>query len=220
MSNELKKRIITSFLLIVSLLAIYVSTTLFLYFLIIVSLGAFIEFSLLSKAIFVKNYYKQFFSNICFLLYVLFFSFIFYLSSINADTKIFIFLCLLICAASDIGGLITGKVFKGPKLTKISPNKTVSGSLGSFVFSIVTAITLTFYLLPIYSISKVSTLAFFISLGCQVGDIFFSFLKRKAKVKNTSNILPGHGGILDRIDGILLGIPFGMISTSLIYSIS
>ena len=56
----------------------------------------------------------------------------------------------------------------------------------------------------------------FVSLGCQVGDIFFSFLKRKAKVKDTGNILPGHGGILDRIDGVLIGIPFGIISTALI----
>ncbi len=218
MTNEFKKRIITSILLIASLLVIFISTTLFLYFLIIVSIGAFIEFSFLSKAIFIKNPYKKFLTNVCFLIYVLFFSFIFYLSSTNIDTKIFIFVCLLICAASDIGGLIIGKVFKGPKLTKISPNKTVSGSIGSFIFSILIVIILTFYILPIYSISKMVTLAFFISLGCQVGDIFFSFLKRKAKVKNTSNILPGHGGILDRIDGILLGLPFGMFATSLIYS--
>ena len=60
-------------------------------------------------------------------------------------------------------------------------------------------------------------LALFISLGCQIGDIFFSYLKRKAKIKDTSNILPGHGGILDRVDGILLGLPFGVSVSILSY---
>ena len=54
-------------------------------------------------------------------------------------------------------------------------------------------------------------LGFFVSLSVQLGDLFFSFLKRKASLKNTGNILPGHGGVLDRIDGILLGIPIGLV---------
>ena len=111
--------------------------------------------------------------------------------------------------ASDIGGYLIGKSFKGPKLTKLSPNKTISGSLGSFIFSIV---LLSFLMLIENSFNfYIILLAFITSLGCQVGDIFFSFLKRKAKVKDTGNLLPGHGGILDRIDGILFGIPFGIL---------
>ena len=116
-----------------------------------------------------------------------------------------------ICIFSDVGGLLFGKVFKGKKLTKISPNKTVSGSIGSFLLSIV--------LVPIFNSlldSKFSNLhdlimiAILVSFFCQLGDLFFSYLKRKAKVKDTGYILPGHGGILDRIDGMLFAIPIGM----------
>jgi phosphatidate cytidylyltransferase len=110
---------------------------------------------------------------------------------------------------SDVGGLIVGKIFKGKKLTRISPNKTISGSIGSLIFSI--------FLIPFFydklsymNLSKVIFLTIMISLISQLGDLFISFLKRKAKVKDTSNILPGHGGILDRIDGIIFAIPFGV----------
>ena len=55
------------------------------------------------------------------------------------------------------------------------------------------------------------------SISCQLGDLFFSYLKRKAKVKDSGNFLPGHGGVLDRLDGILLGIPFGFLTLTLIF---
>ena len=126
-----------------------------------------------------------------------------------------------VCIFSDIGGLIFGKFFKGKKLTKISPNKTISGSIGSFVLSL--------SLVPIfYSFSQdkfnnfveIIMLTILVSFTCQLGDLFISFLKRKAKVKDTGNLLPGHGGILDRIDGILFAVPIGMmISTFLIPTI-
>tara|TARA_B100000787_G_C16127425_1_gene265673 strand:- start:286 stop:639 length:354 start_codon:yes stop_codon:yes gene_type:complete len=110
---------------------------------------------------------------------------------------------------SDIGGFIFGKIFKGKKLTKISPNKTISGSIGSLIFSML--------LIPFYyeSLFKESLLNIFlitiiISIVSQLGDLFISLLKRKAKVKDTSDILPGHGGILDRIDGIIFAIPIGI----------
>ena len=64
---------------------------------------------------------------------------------------------------------------------------------------------------------KIVIISLIISIACQLGDLFISYLKRKANVKDTGNILPGHGGILDRIDGILLGIPFGLISLVVIY---
>ena len=115
-----------------------------------------------------------------------------------------------ICILSDIGGYIFGNFFKGKKLTKISPNKTYSGMIGSFTLSVI------FFIFYSYSISFVDFKAIFlltilISLICQIGDLFISFLKRKAKIKDTGNILPGHGGVLDRIDGILFALPSGII---------
>ena len=111
---------------------------------------------------------------------------------------------------SDIGGIVFGKFFKGKKLTKISPNKTISGSIGSFV--------LPFLLIPFfhseligYESTTLIMITIFISLTTQLGDLFISYLKRKAKVKHTSNILPGHGGFLDRIDGIIFAIPAGIL---------
>ena len=120
------------------------------------------------------------------------------------------FSLLITCISSDIGGYIIGKNLKGPKITKISPNKTISGSIGSFVFSCLTFCGLFF--LMTNNINYIVVLTGIItSLACQIGDLFFSFLKRKAKKKDTGNILPGHGGILDRIDGILFGLPTGFI---------
>ena len=112
--------------------------------------------------------------------------------------------------ASDIGGYIFGNIFKGPKITKISPNKTISGSMGSLILSCIIFILFIFYTTNEFNIALLFT-GIFTSLFCQLGDLFFSFLKRKANIKDTGNFLPGHGGILDRIDGILLGVPAGFV---------
>ena len=141
-------------------------------------------------------------------LHLLIFSFYsFYELVINYDVLIPLFICI----STDIGGYFFGKIFKGPKLTKISPNKTISGAVGSFIFSI--------FLVPIFyfsfnnfnNIFNLIFISFTISFFCQLGDLLVSYLKRRAKVKDTSNILPGHGGLLDRIDGMLLAIPIGII---------
>ena len=115
---------------------------------------------------------------------------------------------------SDIGGLIIGKMFKGKKLSKISPNKTISGSLGSFIFSL---ILIPFFLkyFNSYNILMIILFTVIISLASQLGDLSISLLKRKAKVKNTSDLLPGHGGMLDRIDGIIFAIPTGLLIFSI-----
>ena len=109
-----------------------------------------------------------------------------------------------------MGGYIFGKIFKGPKLTKISPNKTYSGVVGSFLLSLVVGIIFLEYtnknLLEEYSI-KISFGILFISLVSQLGDLIISYFKRKAKLKDTGNILPGHGGLLDRVDGMIFVIP-------------
>ena len=118
------------------------------------------------------------------------------------------------CIASDVGGLIIGKIFKGPKLTNISPNKTISGALGSIFFSAIIMSMLFFYFTRSINVNLLGVCVF-TSIGCQLGDLFFSFLKRKAKIKDTGNTLPGHGGVLDRLDGIFLGVPIGFISINI-----
>ena len=123
--------------------------------------------------------------------------------------KIILYILLLGCVASDIGGYIFGKIIKGPKLTKISPNKTISGSIGSFIFSLI--LTPFFYKFFLsYDLLIFIILTMFVSFASQVGDLLVSLIKRKAKVKDTSDLLPGHGGILDRIDGILVALPIGL----------
>jgi len=113
---------------------------------------------------------------------------------------------LFICIATDIGGYVFGKIFKGPKLTKISPNKTYAGMIGSYIFSL---IFISFYFN--YTNYEVTIewifLIIFISSISQIGDIIISYFKRLSKLKNTGNFIPGHGGLLDRIDGMIFALP-------------
>ena len=140
-----------------------------------------------------------------------------YVGFTHESFKYLILYLFLICICSDIGGLIFGKIFKGKKLTKISPNKTISGSLGSFILSLI--LVPTFYSIinvKLVDLQDLILLAILVSFFCQIGDLFISLLKRKAKVKDTGKILPGHGGLLDRIDGMLFAIPIGMLLLQLI----
>tara|TARA_B100001057_G_C22489239_1_gene809562 strand:- start:166 stop:561 length:396 start_codon:yes stop_codon:yes gene_type:complete len=130
--------------------------------------------------------------------------------------KIILFSILLSCVASDIGGYIFGKILKGPKISKISPNKTISGTIGSIFFSSIVFVSLISFLTNNFKISLI-IVGIIISIASQIGDLFFSYLKRKAKVKDTGKFLPGHGGLLDRIDGILLGLPIGLIFTLIFF---
>ena len=127
-----------------------------------------------------------------------------------------LFAILLVCIFSDLGGFIFGKIFKGPKLTKISPKKTIAGAIGSLFFSSTLILILFYYLTDKINL-YVLIIGLITSIGSQIGDLFFSYLKRKSRLKDTGKFLPGHGGVLDRIDSILVGVPVGFLSIILIY---
>ena len=226
MTKELQKRIITSAILL-SLLIIINFSKLFGVGIFIAILFICIEFSeILSKLVgpgLIKHHrysshpeklnLKYLFLQILAIFYVLI---IFGGSSFEIHGKtgspvVFLFV-ISICFFSDIGGYVIGRTIGGKKLTKISPNKTVSGSIGSFLFSILALIL--FYNFDQYEYSfSISNILFclLISLVCQLGDLFISYLKRKAKIKDTGFILPGHGGLLDRVDGIIFAVPFAYL---------
>ena len=208
-SENLKKRIFTSFFLILLLYLMILFKPVFLYLLIIIGVFSIIEFTNIIKKI-NKNFLQKLFYNFFFIsLIFLSFTLFFVLSNVS-QFKLVLFTLLLTCIFSDIGGYIFGKIFKGPKITKISPNKTISGSLGSFLLSCLTFSSLFFLMTKNINFIIIST-GIITSFFCQIGDLFFSFLKRKAKQKDTGNLLPGHGGVLDRIDGILFAMPFGIL---------
>ena len=209
MKSELSKRINTGLFLFLLLILMFLSKIVYLFVSIVIFSLSFVEFTKLSKKFLKNKYIKNFALNCVFLIYIFFILLIFIFGLNDIHFKIILFIILLICISSDIGGILFGKIFKGPKLTKISPNKTLSGSIGSFILSILMSCFLLDYIFNTGFISNI-LLGFFVSLSVQLGDLFFSYLKRKSAIKNTGNILPGHGGILDRIDGILLGIPVGL----------
>jgi phosphatidate cytidylyltransferase len=214
MNLNLKKRIITSIFLISLLTAMFFYSFIMIISLIIIALIAWVEFYALISKIIKKDQIKYRFIRFLYktlsLLYLSALVYlIFLIESDHSNLKIYLLYSLMVAVMSDIGGLVVGKIIKGKKLTKISPNKTISGSTGSLIFSI--------FLIPFFYGNTVDQnllimflITIAISLVSQLGDLFISFLKRKAKVKDTSDILPGHGGILDRIDGIIFAIPLGI----------
>ena len=209
-SNNLKKRFYTSTILLTLVILILNFNFVLTYSLIILGVISILEFLNISKKIFKYTLSKVFYNSL-FIIYIIIFCFLFFSLSSIGGLKIILFILLFGCIASDIGGFIIGKLFKGPKLTKISPNKTYSGALGSIFFSVITISTLFSFYLENFNF-KIILISLITTIFCQLGDLIFSFLKRKAKIKDTGNILPGHGGILDRLDGILLGVPFGLMT--------
>ena len=213
-SDNLKKRLITSLALFILVILIFNSNFIMVYSLILILVFSILEFLNITKKT-IKKKFILFVSNAFFILYVFTICSAFIYFSNIISLKIIFFIILMGCIASDIGGFIFGKIFKGPKLTKISPKKTYAGAVGSLIFSmmIVSSFFILFFNLNNFYIIITG---FVISIFCQLGDLLFSFLKRKAKIKDTGNILPGHGGILDRLDGVLLGIPAGFVSLMMI----
>ena len=214
MNSDFKKRIITSIFLISLLIGMFFYSYIMIVSLIIIAIILWIEFYALISKIIKKNILKDKFFRFFYKTLSLFYLsglvyLIFSIESEYSNLKIYLLYSVLVAILSDIGGLVFGKIFKGKKLTKISPNKTISGSIGSFIFSIL--LIPFFYKVEInHSLPNILLITIIISLTSQLGDLFISFLKRKAKVKDTSDLLPGHGGVLDRMDGIIFAIPLGI----------
>ena len=207
--NNFKKRFLTSLFLLLLFFLIFKSYIILNYCLIVLGVLSILEFLNLSRKIF-KNKLGLILLNIFFIIYIFIFCFIFLMFFNNTLLKYTLSIILFGCIASDIGGFIFGKIFKGPKLTKLSPGKTYSGALGSIFLSLSTFSLIIFYYTKNFNYEFIIT-GIFISIACQFGDLFFSVLKRKAKLKDTGDILPGHGGILDRLDSILFGMPVGFL---------
>ena len=210
MSLNFKKRFYTSLVLLFFVFLIFNYKFFLTYFLIILGAMSILEFLQISKKIF-KNKLTLIPINLFFIVFIFTFCMIFFFFSNIIGLKILLLVILFGCIGSDLGGFIFGKIFKGPKLTSISPNKTYSGAIGSIIFATTIISSLFFFLLNSFNL-KIIIVGLMTSIFCQLGDLLFSFLKRKAKLKDTGNFLPGHGGILDRLDGILIGVPFGLIS--------
>tara|TARA_Y100000591_G_scaffold332993_1_gene372951 strand:- start:5400 stop:6035 length:636 start_codon:yes stop_codon:yes gene_type:complete len=210
MSLEFIKRILSSIILLpLTFFIIIKGSFLFITFIILCFFISIYEWNILSKE---KKYNKIGF------VFLLFSFFCIYNLRINSDDNYSFFLFIVvICISTDIGGYVFGKLFKGPKLTKLSPNKTFSGALGSFTLSIFSMFIFNYIFNEPNLTARLIILTIIISFISQLGDITISYFKRKSKLKDTGNIIPGHGGLLDRIDGMIFALPtsYIIISTNL-----
>ena len=201
-SNELQKRILSSIILFpIAIFFIFQGSIYLAFFLSLLFLVTGYEWINMCK----KNYFMKF-------LGIILLSFSFYSAFFIRDNYGFDFFLwiILICIFTDIGGYIFGNLLKGPKLTKISPKKTYAGVIGGFFFAVISGLSYAKFMNVEYIETTHVKFLFsvlLISLVSQIGDLIISYFKRKAKLKDTGNILPGHGGILDRIDGLIFVIP-------------
>tara|TARA_X000000368_G_C22868900_1_gene639992 strand:+ start:111 stop:764 length:654 start_codon:yes stop_codon:yes gene_type:complete len=207
MNKELLNRFISSIILIPLIIFIIIEGGIvFNIFILICFFLTLLEWRNMSKK---HNHYIP---GIFFLIFS-FFS-IYYLRNEFNREYVYLLFVLFICVSTDIGGYVIGKLIKGPKLSKISPKKTYSGMLGSFLFSII--FSYFFLNSPFLDYSKNMTLEILIfiiiiSAISQAGDLVISYFKRISKIKDTGKIIPGHGGILDRIDGMIFALPLSLI---------
>ena len=209
MIREFEKRLITSLILLpISIFFIIKGSIFFIFFLSILFLVTSYEWVLMIK----KN-------NIFRFLGIIFLFFSFYSAfEFGENYKDFLFI-ITVCIFTDIGGYVFGKIFKGPKLTKISPKKTYAGVFGGFIFSLCTGLIFWHFVNRGSKLPDEELIIFMfillISLISQIGDLIISFFKRKAKLKDTGKVLPGHGGLLDRIDGMIFVFPFCYLVTNI-----
>ena len=187
-SDNLKKRLITSLALFILVILIFNSNFIMVYSLILILVFSILEFLNITKKT-IKKKFILFVSNAFFILYVFTICSAFIYFSNIISLKIIFFIILMGCIASDIGGFIFGKIFKGPKLTKISPNKTYAGAVGSLIFSIM--IVSSFFIL-FFNLNNfyIIITGFVISIFCQLGDLLFSFLKRRGSMHDITRFLP------------------------------
>ena len=212
MKSEFQKRLISSVILIPTCFSLIIEgSILFNLFLFLCFSLTIVEWNKMSN----KKTYLQTFGYI-----FLFISFIcVYLLRNFFDEKISLFFflfVLVICISTDIGGYTFGKIFKGPRLTRISPNKTISGMFGSYILSIFSIIFFIYIYRVFFQFNlqlniEILFITILISSISQIGDILISYFKRLSKLKNSGNLIPGHGGILDRIDGMLFAFPFSFV---------
>jgi len=204
-SKNFIKRIISSVILIpLVFFFIFSETILFSFFIVICLVISIFEWLNITRKFFWKL------TGIVFLIFSFYATF--YLKNYLNYEYFYLLFVISLCIATDVGGYIFGKILKGPKLTTISPNKTYSGFFGAIILSFF--VSLIFYKYDYkFGISIQLNYNFFIlilliSIVSQIGDITISFFKRLAKISDTGNIIPGHGGLLDRIDGMIFAIPF------------
>ena len=204
MKNEFFKRLLSSIILIpIVFFFIIKGSLIFIFFISLCFLITSYEWHKMSQK---KPYYLP---GLLFLI-LSFYSTYVIRTDPNSSLEYFIII-LLICISTDVGGYIFGKIFKGPKLTKISPKKTYSGTIGGYLLSIIFLnlfFISSYYLYPKEMTSNIFIFILLISTVSQLGDIIISYFKRLSKIKDTGKIIPGHGGLLDRIDGMIFAFPF------------
>ena len=203
MNSEILKRIISSILLIpICIFVILQGSLIFSLFIFLTYLMSIYEWYKMSKGKVYKLFGFIFLTISFYSIYKIRFDF-------NEEYMHLLF-TLIICISTDIGGYTFGKILKGPRLTKISPNKTIAGFIGSYVFALISIYVFLnfaeFNFTNTYS--EFFLLVILISTVSQLGDLLVSFFKRLSKIKDTGKLIPGHGGILDRIDGMIFAIPF------------
>ena len=207
MSKELIQRIISSIILLPSIILIIIKGSY--YFNILIVLCFFIsifEWQEITK--------KKIFKFFGFFFIIFSFYSIYKLHNYTNDGYLYVLFVTMICVATDIGGFVFGKVFKGPKLTKLSPNKTYSGMIGSFILTIffIYLFSEKIFLKNSYNLTlEIIFFSILISFISQIGDISISYFKRLSNIKDTGKIIPGHGGLLDRIDGMVFAFPSSYI---------
>jgi phosphatidate cytidylyltransferase len=218
--SELLKRFISSVILFpIFIFLILDGSIFFILFILVCLIISFYEWNNLVK----KNDYIK---GIGFVFLIFSFYSIYELRTKFENNYLYLLIIFLICVTTDTGGYIFGRVFKGPKLTKISPNKTYSGMIGSYVLTLLSLIIFNNLFLEetfnlknnaIYNLLIFGTVVSFIS---QLGDLVISYFKRIYKIKDTGKIIPGHGGLLDRIDGMIFAFPiYYLINLTGLFSI-
>jgi len=206
MNQELIKRILSSIVLIpMALFFIIKGSFLFIFFISTCFCIISYEWHMMRKK---KSYY---FLGFLFLI----FSFVTiydlrFANYIIGKDYMWVLIILIVCVATDVGGYIFGKIFKGPKLTKLSPNKTYAGMFGGYILSLI-ALSFSFQYFKLELSIEWLFFTLLVSSVSQLGDIIISYFKRLSKIKDTGKIIPGHGGLLDRVDGMIFAFPFAYI---------